>query len=387
MDRSHRTRLWQAVCLAIGLLAISACALTPTAIIPTSAPPVQPTPSTAMVPSPLPSTISPTSPPNKPPLPAGKNTPTSLALSPDGTTLAVGTSQGIYAYNVTSQKQLWFKASANNPASLTFSQDGSSLFVGAAYPFGSVIQSLTVLASISGDVLFQVKTSADPQGSWSPDGKKLLTSGDCQEIEVRDALTGKLLHTIQGATCNAADPSYMQAFWSWDGTRIYALLGSKMMGWDASTYKPLAGYAPDLPPFSTGLSYMVLPSPTEDLIALENGITVAILDEKTGKTIKSFPGAQPDLPVGNLAWSPDGKRLAADFSYGQLVWDVHTGQQTANLKDYPTPFFSDSTVGRTLAWLPDNHTLVGLFSANDIMNAVDLDTGKIVFSLPQPVNP
>lgn len=390
----HRTWFWRITTLTLVLLSISACAPAPaglpTAVNATATPQTQPIHPTAVhnsASSPAPSAVSPTSAATAPALKSGKSDPTSLALSADGRTLAFGTAQGIYAYDAASQKQLWFKAMANNPAALAFSPDSSRLFVGSAYPYGSAVKNLSVLSGSTGDVLVQINADGDAQGSWSPDGKKLLTSGDCQEVEVREALTAKLIHTLLGAQCNTTDPGYAYAFWSWDGARIFVLQGSRISSWDASTYNPQAGFTPDLPPYATGLSYVVLQSPTEDLLALENGANIAVLDEKTGKTLRLLAGTQTGFPVGNMAWSPDGKRLAAGFADGQFVWDANTGQQIAHLKDYPTPFYSDSIVAPTLAWLPDNHTLVGLISTSGALNAVDLDTSKISFSLSGWSNP
>jgi len=121
------------------------------------------------------------------------------------------------------------------------------------------------------------------------------------------------------------------------------------------------------------LGYSLLPSPAGNLLAVGNGLSVAILDGETGRRKQTFtPGVQT-VSLGNIAWSPDGKQLVAGNYDGQFIWSMDSGRQIASPKGYR------ALAG--LAWMPDCKTLVGLFSPDGSLNAVDVTTGKILFSL------
>jgi WD40 repeat protein/serine/threonine protein kinase len=81
---------------------------------------------------------------------------------------------------------------------------------------------------------------------------------------------------------------------------------------------------------------------------------VLLWDSTTGKLLHEFPGAYVRYPYLNIAFSPDGQYLAsgsADHTVG--VWDVETGQEVFTLRGHTEPVFSVffSPVGRRLASL------------------------------------
>jgi len=200
---------------------------------------------------------------------------------------------------------------------------------------------------------------------------ELLTGAGCEEVRVWDGNSGKLIQTVQEVKCNNVVPGIVRAVWSGDGRRIYVNENyGNVLAYDAKNYQPLAGYEPHPPEYSFGLD--IIPSPTEDLFALENGLSIAILNGGTGEIIKLLEGNRQDIPLGEIAWSPDGKQVAAGNNGEIIVWDVNTGQQIHNIAGHqPLP---------GLSWMPDGETLVGLISPDGSLNAVNLD-GKILFSL------
>ncbi len=296
----------------------------------------------------------------------GKGAALSLQLSPNGKRLAIVTSIGLYLYDVDSLKEIWFKTFENAPTTLTFSPDGMKLAV------GSKASILSILDAQTGETIRRIEGEEGIHAVWSPGGTKLLTSAGCGEVNILDGRTGTLLHTLEPAQCNNVTPGYVNAVWSWNGGQIYVNKGNGyVLAWDASTYLPLAGYKPDPPEYAFGFD--ITPSPAQNLFAVENGLSIALLDGDTGKIIKMLDGIRQDVRLGNITWSPDGKELVAGNTYGQHIWDVGTGKEVTNLQGY------QAFAG--LDWMPDGKTLVGLFSFDGDLNGVKLTTHTISFSL------
>jgi len=62
----------------------------------------------------------------------------------------------------------------------------------------------------------------------------------------------------------------------------------------------------------------------------------------------------------------------------QFIWSIATGEQITSPKGYQVQI---GNAWNGLAWMPDDKTLVGLFSPDGRLNAVDITTGKVLFSL------
>ncbi len=297
----------------------------------------------------------------------GKGAAESIALSKDGRWLAVNTPLRLYVYETATQKELWSMPLTRGWRTLAFTPDGEKLAVGA-YRGGVLI-----VEAASGEELYHVPTGESGQPDWSPDGTKLLTGAGCEEVKVWDATTGAALATIQEAQCNNVVPGVVRAVWSGDGSKVYVSGGNGyVLAYDARTGQSLAGYAPHPPEF--GFDRNLVPSPTKDLFALSNGLSVAIMDGSTGEMVTAFEANRKDVALSNFAWSPDGLQLAAGNGLEIVVWDVETGEQ---LHTYP----GFSPLGG-LGWMPDGQTLVGLVAEDGSLNAVNVETGKTVFALP-----
>lgn len=295
----------------------------------------------------------------------GKGQASYMMLSPDGKLLAIDTSLGVYLLEVETQKEIWFLPMAPQWRGLNFSPDGKLLAMGMKH--GGIM----VVHADTGETLYQVNTQEWGMPNWSPDGTKLLTGAGCQEVRVWDAITGKSLHTVQPTKCNNITPGIVRAVWSGDGKRIYVVdANGYVLAWDTTSYQPLDGFQYQHPESAFGIG--ISTSPTENLFAQINGLDVTILDGQTGNIVKKLEGTPTEHGLIRLAWSPDGKSLAAG-SYGQIIiWDINTGQQIHAYSEYGLmPGFS---------WEPDGKALAGLISMDGNLHIIKLN-GKSIFSL------
>lgn len=282
-----------------------------------------------------------------------------IAASPNGDTLAISTSLGVYLYETNSQKEIWFRSFNGTSPNLSFSPDGTFLIIGIT---GNI---LPIVDAQNGKTVMELEGEEGIHGVWSPDGKSVLTSAGCEQVLVWDAQSGKITQTIQPSKCNNVTPGYVNAAWSWDGKRIYVNSNyGYVSAWDTSTYQPLSGYQASPPQSAFGFDFA--PSPTQNLFALENGLSVALLDGETGKIIKQLASANKATPFHYISWSPNGKALLAD----EYLWDTETGVLLRTFDDF---------IG--LAWLPDGDTLIGFSYLNVGIKGISASTGKLLFKL------
>ena len=243
-------------------------------------------------------------------LPAELNTiaksganPSAVALSPDGTQLAiawqsmtgVNIGNNIHVFDVSSGTE---KSTCTGHTSLvgglTFSPDGKTLISTAwdytirKWDMATGQQSASWPVTLTGMKIALFATGAEPL-MYSIDGKSLVVAGAGNGFEIRDASTGSVRTT---ATIQA-DGVEKVAF-SPDGTLVAAA---------GNTY-----------PQSTGLiALMGMGGDTEG--------TAGIWDAATGKLFVTLQQNGPGIQ--SLAFSPDGKWIAVGDENGMIsIWDV-----------------------------------------------------------------
>ena len=130
---------------------------------------------------------------------------------------------------------------------------------------------------------------------WSPDGTLVANTAEDNTVQVRAAISDRLVHTLKGHTAPI-----------------------KSIAWSQGNL--IASYGKDK--------------------------TMRLWDASSGKQIQSF---DTDADCIRLAWSPDGKSLAGNLWVSNvLIWDIATKKQHVRCAGYLLGWSADSKA--VMAW-------------------------------------
>jgi WD40 repeat protein len=248
--------------------------------------------------------------------PAFEYRPLSVAWSPDGTKIAscFGTNIVTIKEATTGKQVQVYQGHTDFVEIVAWSPDGTRL------ASASHDHILHVWSTSTGERLFSL-SAAYTLLAWSPDGTRLASSAPhANPIDIRDAITGKLVVTYPGH-----HPHALRGLaWSPDSTRIASIdLYDSIHIWDAAT-----------------------------------GQLIDYYGDRSGHSHKNGHA---------LAWSPDGTRLAASVTAwpagtrGIDLWEVATRRLLYTYRGHPhPPLGPGSTLGgevETLAWSPESTRL------------------------------
>jgi WD40 repeat protein len=202
--------------------------------------------------------------------------------------------------------------------------------------------------------------------AFSADGKRLAAAGrrlptgeTPGKFQVWDALTGAEIFALKGYGSVAFRP---------DGRNLASVVGpEEVQVWDAITGKE--GQLLKVP---GGDIHTVLYSPDGRFLAAssetrgDNSGAINIWDATIGRLVRTLRHADP---LGRLAYSPDGKHLAAECSGGTVdIWDVTDGTDLWSL------------MGRIGSFSPDG-TRVAIVGENYTNEVWDVAAGRRVLTL------
>jgi WD40 repeat protein len=266
-----------------------------------------------------------------------------LALTPDGKTVALGgDSTTVEVWDTTTGRlRRLLKDHPGQIWSLAVSPDGNTLTVGSYRH--------TLLWDLGrGEKLATLKGHTENVSGllFSPDGKKVVTVSAGEEaLKVWEVSTGKEL---------ASDRSWIHfCVLSPDGKVLCKLLQGRFVARDLATWKKLGanpglGYVSDLASFSSD----------NRTLAVNSRHDLVLWDVLTGKHVGGH-----SLHTGTItavAYSPDGKTLATGSrDKTAILWDAATKRERATLEGHPGPvvvlFARD---GRTLfTFTPGDRTV------------------------------
>jgi len=169
----------------------------------------------------------------------------SVAFSPDGTKLAVGTYRRVLIYEpATGQKLADWSVSTDAIRTLAFSPDGAQLAVGTGVPGTS--GAVLVLNTSNGQVLRPLKFHEDTVEAVAFAGNLVISAGNDEKIYVADASTGQKLNTLTEhvGRCLAVAVPPKSATGRQDAGALFATGGADKMFkvWDAKSRRVVVNF-------------------------------------------------------------------------------------------------------------------------------------------------
>ena len=171
---------------------------------------------------------------------------------------------------------------------------------------------------------------------FSPDGKILAAGGQDPFVHLWDVAMGKALKMLKSKE-NTRDFNLRTIVFSPDGTRV-AKDGPPLVVWDVVTGQPLFEKWVFNSTDSGGGPAAIAFSPDGKTLAAGDALSLQILDASTGSQLKSLvdiknSSAEPaTAATRSLAFSPDGQTLAsAGPANAVTLWTVASGQKAATL--------------------------------------------------------
>ena len=277
-----------------------------------------------------------------------------VAFSPDGTTIATGSSDNsirLWDSN-TGEHIKTLEGHTDALHSVAFSPDGKTLIS------GDQARSLLVWDLDSGKVLKTLKHSwVVKTVDFSPDGKT-FASGDWfggPSLKLWNTDGNELVHELQAGKVNditfSSDGKYLASG---------SLNDENVRVWDPDTGELLHT-------FSTGMEHVL------GVVFVDKGSTlvcggsggIQIWDVKLEKRLKKFPKQGDPDQVECLALNPDGRLLAAGKKNSKIhLWDLKTAKLVDTLEGHLARVNS-------VAFSPDGRTLV---SGGQIFDALLWET-------------
>ncbi len=275
-----------------------------------------------------------------------------IKYSPDGEKLAVGSSIGVWLYDVhTGAVLALFAGHTEDVTSIAFFPDGKTL-VSASYDDTIRLWDLETgkhKATISARA-FHIE--------FSPDGKTFASAGS--NVDLWDVQTLQLRGRLTGHRSSRVSVTY-----SPDGKTIAIESGRTVKLWNAQTGERRTSF--------TAHEHLVSPlafSPDSKVLASggSKDKLVCLWDAQTGKRIRTFIGHTKG--VNSVAFSPDGKTVvSASYDNTIRLWDIETGEHKTTLTGHIESV-------EIITFSPDGDTLMS-GSRDGTFRAWDPTTGEL----------
>ncbi len=284
------------------------------------------------------------------------------AFTPDGETLAVASTVGVWLYesaNLATEQEPTLLQTDATVRNITISSDNTTLFAALsngdleAWDLETQKRNQIVELSNSGDYL-----------AINPDGTLIAVNAGSRGINLLN-LNANTETLLEGSFQNSAEVAF-----SPDGAWL-AAVGSDyaVYFWDVANSTEgakLEGHtrAPESLSFSPDGSLLATGSgdATIRLWNVDDGTEHSVIDALDGDTLSS---------VTRVRFSPDGSLLASGHNNGDVVlWEVATGSVEAQ--------FTNDTGIHDLIFSPDGSQIITIDTTNRLLQAWDVESGELL---------
>jgi len=248
-----------------------------------------------------------------------------------------------------------------------------ALTVGKKLPIG------TMVSTYNGHTSYVVALDWQPQGSY------IASAGGDGTIQVWRADTGQLVQTYRGHPWRFArvnwPPTIYTVVWSPEGLRLASAGDRKnIFVWNATTGQTLGVYEEHFGVMNHIFAAAWSPDGKHIASACSSATwdkTVHVWDAGTRETVKrlnaNYNGCDPNFSISNVAWSPDGKRIAAICGKKAIrLWESESGQLLSTYR------INAGYVYR-LVWSPDG-TRIAIACENHRAQIWDVAAGRAILT-------
>ena len=289
-----------------------------------------------------------------------------LAFSPDGTRLASASADGVRVWDSASGNSIYaFTLPSKWAEQVAFNSDGQLLAASAGADDEGGNSYIEVHDAASGAKIHSIKldwNNAAPL-AITPDGRLLSSGGAGEDGEyvsskAWELRTGRELKTLQ-VLFNA-----FSADGRW-GASLESRQGTQINLWDIAASRRVRTIA--LPGFQAS-RVVFTPDGSRILAASRNGPEVKLFEIATGKEAQTLP-----IPAGAgvIAFSGDGKWLAAASGSSVAIWDLPAGRELQML--------AGQLSAQDLTFSPDGRLLI---TGGPALGIWDVASGKLIRTVP-----
>ena len=299
---------------------------------------------------------------------------TSFDVSPDGNAIAIATSRGASVYTLHGYKVQRSLQYGEIVSDVAWSPDGSTLAIGSSVSQGSdsgkarlVVWDASTWKNIfEPDFGSQMVNETFRDLAWSPDGRFLAIATDVDGVLVLDMQTGQ---TVSHQKDFAG--SIMGISWSPDGLRLVA---TNDMAYGIRRWRLIDDQAVRLFDPRASSSTAVAWSPNGSRIASGHYLGAVCLWTAATNRCDGFIKAHRSGTF-SLAWSPDSSELATGGGVIR-IWDTNTGKLVKGFGE------DNRYMYNRIEWTSLNGLIVSLQSAfedpgDTVLRLWDLQNGSI----------